>query len=74
MIFGNPGSTELGLLRDFPPDFRYILGLHEGVAVGMADGYAQTTGRPAFVNLHSAPASATRWARSSTRFTIGRRS
>jgi benzoylformate decarboxylase len=54
MIFGNPGSTELGLLRDFPPDFRYILGLHEGVAVAMADGYAQATGRPAFVNLHSA--------------------
>jgi benzoylformate decarboxylase len=54
MIFGNPGSTELGLLRAFPPDFRYILGLHEGVAVAMADGYAQATGRPAFVNLHSA--------------------
>jgi benzoylformate decarboxylase len=53
-IFGNPGSTELGLLRDFPPDFRYVLGLHEGVAVAMADGYAQATGRPAFVNLHSA--------------------
>jgi benzoylformate decarboxylase len=53
-IFGNPGSTELGLLRDFPPDFRYILALHEGVAVAMADGYAQATGRPAFVNLHSA--------------------
>jgi benzoylformate decarboxylase len=53
-IFGNPGSTELGLLRDFPADFRYVLGLHEGVAVAMADGYAQATGRPALVNLHSA--------------------
>lgn len=53
-VFGNPGSTELGLLRDFPTDFRYILGLHEAVAVAMADGYAQTTDRPAFVNLHSA--------------------
>ena len=53
-IFGNPGSTELGLLRDFPPDFRYILGLHEGVVVAMADGYAQATGRPAFVNMYSA--------------------
>ena len=53
-IFGNPGSTELGLLRDFPADFRYALALHEGVAVAMADGYAQATGRPAFVNLHSA--------------------
>jgi benzoylformate decarboxylase len=53
-IFGNPGSTELGLLRDFPADCRYVLALHESVAVAMADGYAQATGRPALVNLHSA--------------------
>ena len=53
-VFGNPGSTELGLLRDFPNDLRYVLALHEGVAVAIADGYAQATGRPAFVNLHSA--------------------
>jgi benzoylformate decarboxylase len=53
-VFGNPGSTELGLLRDFPGDFRYVLALHEGVAVAMADGYAQATQRPALVNLHSA--------------------
>jgi benzoylformate decarboxylase len=53
-VFGNPGSTELGFLADFPPDFRYVLGLHEGVAVGMADGFAQATGKPSFVNLHSA--------------------
>ena len=26
-IFGNPGSTELPLFRDFPSDFRYVLGL-----------------------------------------------
>ena len=31
-----------------------MLGLHEGAVVGMADGYAQATGRPAFVNLHAA--------------------
>jgi benzoylformate decarboxylase len=53
-VFGNPGSTELGFLAGFPTDFRYVIGLHEGVAVAMADGYAQATGRPAFVNLHSA--------------------
>ena len=53
-IFGNPGSNELPLLRDFPDDFRYILALHEGAAIGMADGYAQATGRPAVVNVHSA--------------------
>src|SRR5580704_8046356 len=53
-VFGNPGSNELPFLRDFPGDFRYFLGLHEGVVVGMADGYAQATGKPALVNLHSA--------------------
>ncbi|MBV9335578.1 MAG: benzoylformate decarboxylase [Solirubrobacterales bacterium] len=53
-IFGNPGSTELGLLVDLPDDFRYVMALHESVVVAMADGYAQATGRPAFVNLHSA--------------------
>ncbi len=54
-MFGNPGSTELPMLADYPDDFRYILGLQEAVAVGMADGYAQATGRVAHVNLHTAP-------------------
>jgi benzoylformate decarboxylase len=54
-IFGNPGSTELPMLADFPDDFTYYLGLQEAVAVGMADGYAQASGRPAHVNLHTAP-------------------
>jgi benzoylformate decarboxylase len=54
-IFGNPGSTELPMLADFPSDFRYVLGLQEAVAVGMADGYAQASRRPAHVNLHTAP-------------------
>ena len=53
-VFGNPGSNELPFLKDFPSDFRYFHGLHEGVAVGMADGYAQATGKPALINLHSA--------------------
>jgi benzoylformate decarboxylase len=53
-MFGNPGSTELPLLRDFPADFQYVLGLQEAVVVGMADGYAQATHNAAFVNLHSA--------------------
>jgi benzoylformate decarboxylase len=53
-IFGNPGSTELPLVRDFPADFRYVLGLQESVVVGMADGFAQATRNAAFVNLHSA--------------------
>src|SRR5947199_7831920 len=54
-IFGNPGSTELPMLAEFPEDFRYVLGLQEAVAVGMADGYSQASGRPALVNLHTAP-------------------
>jgi benzoylformate decarboxylase len=33
-IFGNPCSNELPLMRDFPGDFRYILALHEGAAIG----------------------------------------
>jgi benzoylformate decarboxylase len=53
-VFGNPGSNELPFLDGFPDDFRYVLGLHEGAVLGMADGYAQATGRPALVNLHSA--------------------
>jgi len=54
-IFGNPGSTELPMLADFPGDFRFVLGLHEAVVVGMADGYAQASGRTALANLHTAP-------------------
>jgi benzoylformate decarboxylase len=54
-IFGNPGSTELPMLRDFPDDFSYVLGLQELVVVGMADGFAQASGRPTHVNLHTAP-------------------
>ena len=53
-IFGNPGSTELPLLGEFPKEFRYVLGLQESIVVGMADGYAQATGNAALVNLHSA--------------------
>lgn len=54
-MFGNPGSTELPMLADFPSDFRYVLGLQEAVAVGMADGFAQASGTTGHVNLHTAP-------------------
>jgi len=53
VIFGNPGSTELPFLRDMPADFRYVLGLHERSAAGMALGYAMAKGAAVFVNLHS---------------------
>ena len=52
-LFGNPGSTELPMLRGLPDDIPYVLGLSEGVVLGMADGYAQATRRPSLVNLHS---------------------
>src|SRR5918996_2757899 len=54
-MFGNPGSTELPMLKEFPDDFRYVLALQEAVAVGMADGYAQASGTVGHVNLHTAP-------------------
>ena len=53
-VFGNPGSNELPFLTGMPDSFRYVLGLHEGAVVGMADGYSQVTGNPVLVNLHSA--------------------
>ena len=55
-IFGNPGTTELAFmeaLQDYP-QIEYVLALHEGVAMGMAEGYARAARRPALVNLHVA--------------------
>src|SRR4029077_15625344 len=48
-----PGSTEQTFLQEFPDDFSYILALQEASAIAMADAFAQVTGRPALVNLHS---------------------
>jgi benzoylformate decarboxylase len=53
-VFGNPGSTEETFLKDFPDDFRYVLALQEASVIGMADGYAQATGKAALVSLHTA--------------------
>ena len=54
-LFGNPGTTELPLIDALAAvdDLRYVLALQEATAVGMADGYAQVTGRPSFLNLHT---------------------
>jgi benzoylformate decarboxylase len=56
-IFGNPGTSELPLMdvlaqRD---DIRYILALHEGVALAMAAGYAEASGKIGVTNFHVAP-------------------
>jgi benzoylformate decarboxylase len=56
-VFGNPGTTEqafMDALQDFP-QIEYILALHEGVATGIADGYARASGTPAFLQLHITP-------------------
>ena len=56
-VFGNPGTTEsplLDSLLDYP-QIQYIVHLHEGVATGAANFYAQASGKTAFVNLHVAP-------------------
>jgi benzoylformate decarboxylase len=57
ILFGNPGSTELPLTDALGRDgrVRYVLGLHETVVMGMADGYAQQSGRLAAVNVHVQP-------------------
>jgi benzoylformate decarboxylase len=52
-VFGNPGSTEETFLKNFPDDFTYVLGLQEGSVMAMADGFAQSTGKPALVNVHT---------------------
>src|SRR5579864_4188978 len=56
-IFGNPGTTEQGfmdILQDYP-QVEFMLALHEGVAMSMADTYARITRKPAFVEVHIAP-------------------
>lgn len=54
-MFGNPGTVEQGFLDVLEgiPDFQYVLALHEGAAIGMADGYARASASPALVQLHT---------------------
>src|SRR4051794_11904481 len=54
-IFGNPGTTELPLMDALVdhPELDYVLALQEATVIAMADGYAQATRRPAFVNVHT---------------------
>jgi benzoylformate decarboxylase len=56
-IFGLPGATEIFFMDALEDrsDIRYILGLHEVVAAGMAEGYARTSGKPGILNLHTGP-------------------
>jgi benzoylformate decarboxylase len=56
-VFGIPGATEIHFMDalEEAPEIRYILGLQEIVCAGMAEGYARASGRPGFLNLHTAP-------------------
>src|SRR6202012_2180516 len=57
ILFGNPGSTELALMDALAlaSGPRFVLGVHEGVVMSMAHGYAASTGKLCAVNLHAAP-------------------
>ncbi|MGE5523470.1 MAG: thiamine pyrophosphate-binding protein [Rhodospirillaceae bacterium] len=56
-IFGNPGTTEIPLVRacEQLAGMEYIVALSEIAAVPMADGYARALRKPGVVNLHVAP-------------------
>ncbi|WP_328552298.1 MULTISPECIES: thiamine pyrophosphate-binding protein [unclassified Streptomyces] len=52
-VLGSPGTTEppfLAALAEAGGAPEYVLGIHEGAVVPMADGYARATRRPAFVS------------------------
>lgn len=53
-VFGNPCTTEVAFLTDWPSDFHYVLALQESSVVAIADGYAQASRKPVLVNPHSA--------------------
>lgn len=55
-IFGNPGTTELPLIDALieKENIHYIWALQEASVVAMADGYAQASGKPGVINLHTA--------------------
>src|SRR5581483_11742275 len=56
-LFGNPGTTELPIMHALKehPDLTYVLGLHEGIVVAMADGYSRASGKLVACNVHVAP-------------------
>ena len=53
-VFGNPGTAEAAIMDTIPeyPEIKYVLAVQEGVAAGMADGYARASGKPSFLSLH----------------------
>lgn len=57
VCFANPGTTEMPLVAalDRVPGVRAVLGMHENVCTGAADGYARVAGHAAMTLLHLGP-------------------
>ena len=57
VCFANPGTSEMHFVAalDQVPEMRAVLGLHEGVVTGAADGFGRMAGRPAATLLHLGP-------------------
>jgi benzoylformate decarboxylase len=55
-IFTNPGSLEVAFFDALVdrPELEVVVGLHEGIVIGMADAYHKVSRQPAFVNVHAA--------------------
>ena len=55
--FANPGTSEMHFVAalDRVDGVRCVLGLHENVVTGMADGYYRVSGKPAATLLHCGP-------------------
>ncbi len=55
-IFTNPGSLEVAFFDALidRPELELVVGLHEGIVIGMADAYHKVSRQPTFVNVHAA--------------------
>lgn len=55
--FANPGTSEMHFVAalDQAPGMKCVLGLHETIVTGMADGYWRIAGKPACTLLHCGP-------------------
>ena len=55
--FANPGTSEMHFVAalDQAPGMRCVLGLHETIVTGMADGYWRIAHKPACTLLHCGP-------------------
>ncbi len=55
-VFTNPGSLEVAFFDALVdrPELEVVVGLHEGIVIGMADAYHKVSRQPTFVNVHAA--------------------